>query len=296
MRRAPSGPGSDAGLAPTGLQLVTGKNIAGPRRLVEIGIPLGLYLVFTLVPFYWMVVFAVRPSGATSPVPWPITLDNFDRVWNELQFGMFFKNSLIVGVGTLICTSLIAVMTGYALARYRFKGRSIFMLVLLCTQFVPGAMLLIPLFLIFNHLHLINDLTALVIADTVFQLPLAAILMAGFIRKIPYELEEAAMIDGCTRFRGFLVVVLPLLRPAIVAVGSFAFIGSWNNFLFALMFMTSQERFTIPVGLSYTIGQYNADFGVLAAGGLVAAVPVVVVFAFIQKFLVQGLSAGAVKG
>jgi multiple sugar transport system permease protein len=287
---------ADATLAPSGVQLMRPTPGTTLRRKLEIGLPLGLYLLFTLVPFYWMVVFALRPSGATTPIPWPITSANFSQVWNELQFGMFFKNSVIVGVGTLLVTSVLAVLTGYALARYKFKGRGVFMLVLLCTQFVPGAMLLIPLFIIFNKVGLINNLTALVIADTVFQLPLAAILMAGFINKIPFELEEAAMIDGCSRLRGFLAVVLPLLRPAIVAVGSFAFIGSWNNFLFALMFMTDQGKFTVPVGLSYTMGQYNADFGVLAAGGLVAAVPVVLVFAFIQKYLVQGLSAGAVKG
>ena len=104
------------------------------------------------------------------------------------------------------------------------------------------------------------------------------------------------MVDGCSRMKAFRIIMLPLLRPGLIAVGSFAFIGSWNNFLFGLMFISSQEKFTLPVGLSYTIGSYNVDFGVLAAGGLIAAVPVVAVFAVIQKYLVQGLSAGAVKG
>jgi multiple sugar transport system permease protein len=112
----------------------------------------------------------------------------------------------------------------------------------------------------------VNNLWALVIAETTFQLPLSLILMSGFIRNIPIDLEEAAWVDGCSRLRGFLAVVLPLLRPALVAVGSFAFIGSWNNFLFALMFMSDQEKFTIPVGLSYTLGEFNVDFGALAAG------------------------------
>src|SRR5690606_21420904 len=159
-----------------------------------------------------------------------------------------------------------------------------------------GAMMLIPLFSIFKALGLINSLYSLVIADTVFNLPLSIILMSGFISAVPFSVEEAAMVDGCTRLRAFLGVVLPQLRPGLIAVGSFAFIHTWNNFLFALMFVSRQDSFTIPVGLSYTIGEYSADFGALAAGGVVAALPVVLVFAVIQRYLVRGISAGAVKG
>jgi multiple sugar transport system permease protein len=262
----------------------------------QIYVPLALYLLFTLVPFYWMVVFAVRPRGSTSLLPWPITFENFDTVWNGLGFGVFFENSLKVAVASLVATTVVALAGGYALARYAFRGRTAFLIAMLCTQFIPGAMMLIPLFEIFRTLDLVNNLWSLVIAETVFQLPLSLILLSGFIRNIPLELEEAAWVDGCSRFRGFLIVVLPLLRPALVAVGSFAFIHSWNNFLFALMFVSEQAKYTVPVGLAFTIGEYSVDFGALAAGGVVAAVPVVLVFAVIQRYLVQGLSAGAVKG
>lgn len=262
----------------------------------QIYVPLGLYLLFTLVPFYWMVVFAVRPRGSSALVPWPITFENFETVWTGLGFGVFFANSLKVGVASLIVTTVIALTGGYALARYGFRGRTAFLVALLCTQFIPGAMMLIPLFEIFRTLGLVNSLWSLVIAESVFQLPLSLILLSGFIRNIPLELEEAAWVDGCSRMRGFLVVVLPLLRPALVAVGSFAFIHSWNNFLFALMFVSAQDKYTIPVGLAFTLGEFSVDFGALAAGGVVAAVPVVLVFAVIQRYLVQGLSAGAVKG
>jgi multiple sugar transport system permease protein len=267
-----------------------------PGRSWRLYLPLGLYLLFTLVPFYWMLVFAFRPTGSTALVPWPITFEHFDTVWNGLGFGVFFVNSLVVAVGTLGVVSVLALMGGYALARFRFRGQRVFLLALLCTQFVPGAMMLIPLFVIFKNAGLLNSLTGLVIADTAFQLPLALILMSGFVRNIPVELEEAAMVDGCTRLRAFFAITLPLLRPALVAVGSFAFIGAWNNFLFALMFASRQDKFTLPVGLSYALGEFNTDFGALAAGGVVAAVPVVLVFAVVQRFLVQGLSAGAVKG
>lgn len=262
----------------------------------QIYLPLGLYLLFTVVPFYWMLVFAVRPRGSTSLVPWPVSLDNFDAVWNGMGFGIFFANSLKVGAAALVTTTVIALAGGYALARFRFRGRTVFLVALLCTQFIPGAMMLIPLFEIFRTLDLVNSLWSLVVAETVFQLPLSLILLSGFIRNVPIELEEAAWVDGCSRLRGFLVVVLPLLRPALVAVGSFAFIHSWNNFLFALMFVSQQDKYTIPVGLAFTLGEFSVDFGALAAGGVVAAVPVVLVFAVIQRYLVQGLSAGAVKG
>ncbi|MEO6082956.1 MAG: carbohydrate ABC transporter permease [Umezawaea sp.] len=267
-----------------------------PGKSWRLYLPLGLYLLFTLVPFYWMLVFAFRPTGSTALVPWPITFEHFDTVWNGLGFGVFFTNSLLVAIGTLGVVSVLALMGGYALARFKFRGQRVFLLALLCTQFIPGAMMLIPLFVIFKNAGLLNSLTGLVIADTAFQLPLALILMSGFVRNIPIELEEAAMVDGCTRLRAFFAITLPLLRPALVAVGSFAFIGAWNNFLFALMFASRQDKFTLPVGLSYALGEFNTDFGALAAGGVVAAVPVVLVFAVVQRFLVQGLSAGAVKG
>lgn len=262
---------------------------------LRVTVPLAIFLVLTLVPFYWMILFAFREDGSTSLLPIPFTLDNFVYVWNVLGYDVFFKNSIIVAVLSMIATTVISVMGGYALARYTFRGKAGIMVALLCTQFIPGAMMLIPLYSIFNTLGLVNNLWSLIIANVVFELPLTVILMSSFIGKIPFELEEAAMVDGCSRLRGFLAIILPQMRPALVAVGSFTFIGAWNTFLFALMFLSKQQLFTIPVGLGYTVGENSVRYGAMAAGGLVAAVPVVIVFAFIQKYLVQGLS-GAVKG
>lgn len=262
----------------------------------QIYVPLGIYLVFTLIPFYWMFLFAVRPSGSTSLVPWPMTGEHFSKVWNERSFALFFQNSMIVGVCTLVSTTLVALAGGYALARFDFKIKNAFMLALLCSQFIPGALMLVPLFEIFKNLQLINSLGSVVIAETVFQLPLSIILISGFIKNVPATLEEAAWVDGCSRFRAFCAVVLPLLRPGLIAVGSFAFVHSWNHFLFALMFLSEQDKQTIPVGLNTLIGADSVDLGALAAGGVIAAVPVVIVFAFIQKWLITGFSAGAVKG
>lgn len=262
----------------------------------QIYLPVGFYLLFTLVPFYWMLLFSLRPAGSTSLVPWPITFDHFSKVWNDRSFSVFFQNSALIGVFTLICTTGVALAGGYALARFNFRIKQGFMLALLCSQFIPGALMLVPLFQIFKNLQMINSLGSVVIAETVFQLPLSIILISGFIKNVPYSLEEAAWVDGCSRLQAFRIVVLPMLRPGLIAVGSFAFVNSWNHFLFALMFLMDQEKQTIPVGLSTLIGADSVDFGALAAGGVISAVPVVIVFAFIQKWLITGFSAGAVKG
>ncbi|WP_155054940.1 carbohydrate ABC transporter permease [Streptomyces blattellae] len=262
----------------------------------QIYLPLGIYLLFTLIPFYWILLFALRPAGSTSLVPWPMTFDHFEKVWTDRSFGTYFQNSVLVGVATLVMTTLIALAGGYALARFNFKIKRAFMLGLLCSQFVPGALLLVPLFEIFAELQLINSLGSVILAETVFQLPLSMILISNFIKNVPYSLEEAAWVDGCNRMTAFRIVVLPLLRPGLIAVGSFAFVHSWNHFLFALMFLNNQDRQTIPVGLNTLMSADSVDLGALAAGGIIAAVPVIVVFAFIQKWLITGFSAGAVKG
>ena len=170
------------------------------------------------------------------------------------------------------------------------------MLLMLSTQFIPQAMLIIPLFIIYKNLNLINNFGSLVFTYATFQIPFNAIVMRGFVDNIPFELEEAAMVDGCGRLKAVFYTVLPILLPGLIATGAFAFIGCWNEFLCALMFINSKALFTIPVGLNYMQGQFDINYGALAAGSIIALIPPILIFGYVQKYLVQGLSAGSVKG
>lgn len=262
--------------------------------------PLIIYAVFTLIPFYSLVELSLHQGGGTTGqfnfLPVPFTWSHFIDVLTRDGFALYVRNSMIVAAGVAILDVPIAILTGYALSRYRFPGRQAFMLILLMTQFIPAALMIIPLFITFRVLHLLNTFIGLIIINTTFQMPLTAILMSGFIGSIPWQLEEAAMVDGCSRLGGVMRVVVPLLRPGIVAVASFAFVGAWDNFLFALFLVNDQNLYTIPVGLSYFLGEFNVDLAALAAGAIIAILPVVIIFALIQRHLVGGLSAGSVKG
>lgn len=270
------------------------------RHTVLMWLILTPLLVFILIPFLWALSLSFKGkeeifTQELQYLPQSLNFANYSEIWHSIGFSSFFFNSLIVCSISVIVIVVMAVLSGYALSRFRFKGRKLFMLALLCTQFIPGSMLLIPLAQIYREIGLIDTHAALVITYVVFELPFQAILMQGFVSGIPYEIEEAAQIDGCNRAQAIRRVVLPILTPGLVAVGIFAFVGCWNEFLFALMFINSQSRFTIPVGLSYMRGQYGVNYGALAAGSMIALAPPILMFAFIQKHLVQGLSSGAVK-
>jgi multiple sugar transport system permease protein len=269
-------------------------------RGLTLYLPLGLYLAFTLLPFYSILMLAFHKGGQTtgafSYVPVPFTLDHFKTLFEVDSFLPYVRNSAIVSFGAVLVDVPLAVLTGYALSRFKFRGKSSFMLALLATQFVPTSMLIIPMYIIFKDLHLLNSLWGLVLLNSTFEIPLAAILMRSFVDTVPIELEEAAMIDGCTRRQGVVRVVLPLLSPGMVAVGAFAFVGAWNNYLFALFLISDQDKYTVPVGLSYFLGEFNVDLAALAAGATVAVIPVIAVFAVLQRYLTGGLAGGAVKG
>lgn len=274
------------------------------RRLTRLGtlhLPLLLFLLFTLFPFYWALntSFKFEKDIIKLPLkylPDPFTLENYSFIWGSLGFSRYFFNSIVSSVITTVTIIFVALLGGYALSRYQFKGKGIVMLLLLLTQMLPAIILVIPLFKIYMGMGLINTITSLVLTYTTTQIPFCLIMMSGFFTNIPKTMEEAGMIDGCSLLGAIFRIVLPAVAPGVVAVGAFAFVGAWNDFVYALNFINLNEKFTIPVGLQLMKGEFAIEYGSLAAGSIIALVPVLCLFAYIQKYLVKGLAAGAVKG
>ncbi|TXC91803.1 carbohydrate ABC transporter permease [Metabacillus litoralis] len=269
-------------------------------RLITFRLPLAIMIAFTMFPFYWTINTAFKYDGdiikrPLEYIPSSPTIENFVIAWSNVGFSTYFKNSLLIGLCTVVIVIILSTLSGYALSRYKFKGKRAFLLMLLCTQFIPRSMLIIPLFIIFKNLGLISSPLSLIITYTAVELPFTTVLMNGFISNVPKQLEEAAMIDGCNRLQAIRYVIFPLLVPGIVATGVFTFIYTWNEFLLALMLTNQQHMFTLPVGLSYMMGEFNVNYGALAAGSVIALIPAIILFSFAQKHLVNGLG-GAVKG
>jgi len=264
-------------------------------------LPLVLINIFVLVPIWWTLVTSLKQEGdiLKKPVryiPDPATLENYMRAWVNCRFDRYFFNSMRIAVVSVFFIVVIAIITGYALSRFQFQGKNGFMLMLLCIQFIPHAVLLIPLFQIFNTMGLIGKPLSVILVCITFQFPFNSILIRGFIGGIPYTLEEAAQIDGCSWLMAVWKVVIPMLIPGIVTTAAFAFIGVWNEFLFSMMFLNDANNYTIPIGLKMMQGEYNISYGALAAGAIIAMSIPVALFAYLQKYLVTGMGAGAVKG
>lgn len=264
-------------------------------------LPLALFMIFILIPFVWAVLTSLKTQDAITGVnmrffPDPATFDNYAKVWQRSKFSVYFGNSLLVSSISVVFIVVLSICNGYALSRYKFKGKNAFTMALIATQLMPVLLFVIPLFVIFRQVGLINTPWALVLFYIGQQIPFNSILMRGFVSGIPVELEEAAWVDGASRPRTLASILLPMLLPGIVATGAFAFVSCWNEFTVAFAFTTRQSMFTIPVGLRYMIGEYSIDYGSLAAGSIIALIPPVALFAYIQKYLVQGLGSGAVKG
>jgi multiple sugar transport system permease protein len=259
------------------------------------------YVVFALFPLYWLLKVSLTPNDLlyTEGVRmWPsrITFDHFAFVLKHSDFPIFFRNSLIVAGSTSIVVTLLASLSGYALSRFTFRGKYWIVGLMLLTQMFPLVMLVAPIFKILSPLGLTNSLTGLVIVYTAFNLPFATFLMQSFFDGIPRDLEEAAMIDGATQFVAFRQIILPLTLPGIAATLGFVFTAAWSELLFALMLISSNSASTFPVGLLTFVSKFSVDFGQMMAAGVLALIPACVFFLLIQRYLVQGLTAGAVKG
>jgi multiple sugar transport system permease protein len=261
----------------------------------------GLYMLFALFPLFWLIKISVTPdrllfSEGVRLWPSEMTLANFDFVLLQSDFPAFFGNSVMVSLGTALAVTLVAAAAGYAFSRFRFPGKYAVVSLLLLTQMFPLVMLIAPIYRLMTPLGLTDDLLGLIIVYTAFNVPFATFLMQSFFDGIPTDLEEAAMIDGCTRLSALRRVIFPLTLPGMAATLGFVFTAAWSELLFALMLINSEEKMTFAVGLLTFVSKFSVDWGQMMAAAVLALVPACLFFAFIQRYLVQGLTAGALKG
>jgi len=259
------------------------------------------YVAFALFPLFWLVKVSVTPNDLLYSEGirlWPsrMTFEHFAFVLAHSDFPLFFRNSLIVSSLTAVISTVLAALAGYALSRFAFRGKLTIAGLLLVTQMFPLVMLVAPIFKLLTPLGLTNSLTGLVIVYVAFNVPFACFLMQSFFDGIPRDLEEAAMIDGASRFTAFRQIILPLTLPGVAATVGFVFTAAWSEMIFALMLISSNDKATFPVGLLSFVSKFSVDFGQMMAAGVLALIPACLFFLLIQRYLVQGLTAGAVKG
>lgn len=275
------------------------RNMKHDGRLRSLGAHIVLlhFVVLTLLPLVWILDIALSPGNALGgSLGGPYTGEHFSNMFGSEAFWIWMRNSLIVSLGTTLMGLVVAIPAGYAFSRYKFTGRDVSMFAFLLVQMFPGIIILVPYFLVMKTLGLLNSHLGLILAYCVTALPLCVWMLKGFFDTVPRELEEAALLDGCNQFQVFTKVVLPLSLPAVAVTALFSFLAAWNEFLLALTFNTSNDMYTLPVGLASMISSTGQAWGDFAAASLLVSLPVALLFLFFQKFLIEGLSAGGVKG
>ena len=274
-----------------------------------------LMVAVTLYPIFWVLTIAFSggqslaivnvPQNAgfaerlRAVIPWPahLSLDNFRSLFADQPFARWMFNSIVVAAMTTVLGVFLACTAAYAFSRFRFPGRRVGLMGFLVSQMFPGTLMLIPLFIIIvQWLKLGSTFTGLVLMYTVTAIPFCVWMMKGYFDTIPKELEESALIDGASQATIFFRIVLPLAKPAVAVTALFSFMTSWNEFIQAATFMNREDMYTGPVGLRFFVGGFSQQWGYFAAGSIIAAIPVMALFLFLQKYLVSGLTAGAVKG
>ncbi|NRF93147.1 carbohydrate ABC transporter permease [Paenibacillus frigoriresistens] len=262
---------------------------------------LALHLVIMVFPLYWILITSLKPQNEIFTYPlkyWPtnITFDNYVNIFKISKFHIYIGNSLLVAISSALIVIVISVLSAYVLARFQFRGHRQIMLAFFATQMLPGFISLGPLYLMMTQLDLINSRIALVLMYTVGLIPFSTIILRGFFQRIPASLEEAAMIDGCSRLVALVRIIVPIMMPGIASTFIFAFVQNWNELFMAVMFIDHDTLKTMPVALNSLILKYDVDWGAMSAGTVLSVIPTVFLFAFAQRFIVEGLTQGAVKG
>jgi ABC-type glycerol-3-phosphate transport system permease component len=273
----------------------------GRVKRIVVYATIAFYLFIVLLPLYWMVRSSISENDQMYGMsiqffPTKFTLAQYDAAINKWRFGLFLSNSIAVAMVTTILTTVMATLAAYSLVRLRFPGRRALARSILFVYLIPGGLLFIPMFMIMQRLGLLNSQLSLVISYQSFAIPFCTWMLIGYFKGIPAEMEEAALIDGASRLQAMRMVLLPMAAPGLVAAAVFTFTLSWNEFLYALVFITSETYRTLPVGLAGLIRGDIYLWGPMMAGSVLAAIPVMVLYTLANRMLVQGLAAGAVKG
>jgi multiple sugar transport system permease protein len=262
---------------------------------------IAVLLVVVLFPFYWMTVTSLKSEGQMRSLasmfwPDPAVLDNYRQLLRQTDFTTWVGNSVTVAVSSTVLATAVGTLGAYGLARLRFRGRGVMASAVLITYLVPPSILFIPLYAQIRALGLADSLAGLIAAYPSFTVPFVTWLLMGYFESIPVDLEEAALIDGATRWGAFWRIMVPLATPGVLAAALYAFTQAWNEFLYALVFITDVKQRTLPVGLSTFITGDVYGWGYLMAGAVLTTLPVIAAYIYLQKFMVEGLTAGSVKG
>ncbi|MEU8096549.1 carbohydrate ABC transporter permease [Streptomyces rubiginosohelvolus] len=262
---------------------------------------LTLWLIFTIFPLYWITITSFKPAGDIFTFPlayWPedFSLENYSGLFGASQFGTYLLNSLIVSAVAGTVATVISMLSAYVLARFEFRTKTALLMAALVTQMIPSFIALGPLYLLMTDLGLVDNRLGLVLVYIAVCIPFCTVMLRGFFANIPDTLEEAAMIDGCSRLGALFRVLLPVMKPGIVAAFIFNFVNCWNELFLSVTLMNSDDNKTVPTALNGFISSFNIDWGSMSAAAVLTILPTMVLFAFASRHIVQGLTAGAVKG
>ena len=260
-----------------------------------------IIILFLLFPFFVMISTMLKPGSEVyvSPpywIPKKVALSNFVELWTQHPFAKYLKNSIIIAAGTTILTTVLCIPAAYAISRFHFLGQKLLLYMYLVIQMFSPIIVVIALFKIIARLHLIDTYLGLVLVNTVFTLSFVTWMLSGYFKTIPVDIEEAALIDGCTRIQTIIRIMIPIAAPGLVTTIIYSFIASWNEFMFALTLVQSVGKTPLTLGLYNFVGRYTTQWELLTASAFLAIIPIIVLFLLIEKQLVAGIVGGAVKG